>query len=60
MERNFARIFYINNKNFWNQDLLERGTWAAPPPQCTPPPLSWCAQVGCPHLVAPQTLKLTL
>ena len=23
-------------------------------------PLSWRAQVGCPHLVAPQTLKLTL
>ena len=27
MKLNFARIFYINNKIFWNQDLPERGTW---------------------------------
>ena len=32
MERNFARIFYINNKNFWSQDPPEGAPgWA----QCT-------------------------
>ena len=27
MERNFARIFYINKDNFWSQDPPEGGTW---------------------------------
>ena len=27
MERNFARIFYGINENFWSQDPLERGPW---------------------------------
>ena len=58
MERNFLRNFYINNKNFWSQDLPERGPWVGTTHQGTPP--SRRAHVGCPHLVAPQILKLTL
>ena len=37
MERNFARIFYINNKNFWSPDLQERGTWVGTTHQGAPP-----------------------
>ncbi len=37
MERNFARIFYINNKNLWSQDLQERGTWVGTTHQGMPP-----------------------
>ena len=57
MERNFARIVYTINKNFWSQDLPEGGTWVGTTHQGAPP--SWRTQVGCPHLVAPHTLKLT-
>ena len=40
MERNFARIFYINNKNFWSQDPPERGPWVGTIHQGTPPLLA--------------------
>ena len=40
MERNFARIFYINNKNFWSQDLPKRGTWVGTTHQGVPPLLA--------------------
>ena len=30
--------FYINNKNFWSQDLPERGTWVGTTHQGAPPP----------------------
>ena len=40
MEQNFARIFYINNKNFWSQDLPERGTWVGTTHQGAPPLLA--------------------
>ena len=40
MERNFARIFHINNKNFWSQDLPERGTWVGTTHQGMPPLLA--------------------
>ena len=40
MERNFARIFYIKNKNFWSQDLPERGTWVGTTHQGAPPLLA--------------------
>ena len=59
MERNFARIFYINNKNFWSQDLPERGNWVGTTHQGTPP-LSWRTQVGCTHTVAPLMTPLIL
>ena len=56
MERNFASIFYINNKNFWSQDPSERGPWLSTTHQGAP--LSWRAQVGCTHLVALLTTPL--
>ena len=37
MERNFARNFYIINKNFWSQDLPERGPWVGTTHQGAPP-----------------------
>ena len=37
IERNFARIFYINNKNFWSQDPPERGLWVGTTYQGAPP-----------------------
>ena len=37
MERNFLRNFYINNKNFWSQDLPERGPWVGTTHQGAPP-----------------------
>ena len=40
MERNFARNFYIINKNFWSQDLLERGPWVGTTHQGVPPLLA--------------------
>ena len=40
MERNFARNFYIINKNFWSQDLPERGTWVGTTHQGAPPLLA--------------------
>ena len=40
MERNFARIFYINNKNFWSQDPPERGPWLGTTHQGAPPLLA--------------------
>ena len=40
MERKFLRIFYTNNKNFWSQDLPERGTWVGTTQQGAPPPLT--------------------
>ena len=40
MERDFARIFYTNNKNFWSQDLPERGTWVRTTHQGAPPLLA--------------------
>ena len=58
MERNFLRIFYINNKNFWSQDPPEKGPWVGTTHEGAP--LSWRTQVGCAHLVALQTLKPTL
>src|SRR5215216_6155817 len=39
-ERNFARIFYFNNKNFWSQDVPERGTRVGTTHQGAPPPLA--------------------
>ena len=59
MERNFARNFYIINKNFWSQDP-SRGRHLGEHNRPGRAPLSWCAQVGCAHLVAPQTLIPTL
>ena len=55
MERNFAMDFYIIKENFWSQEPPEGGTWVGTAHQGMPP--SRRAQVGCPHLVAPQTLK---
>ena len=58
MERNFARILY-NKREF----LEPRVTWGGhlgghnPPGHACAPRR---AQVGCPHLVAPRTLTLTL
>ena len=40
MERNFARNFYIINKNFRSQDLSERGTWVGTTHQGAPPLLA--------------------
>ena len=40
MEQNFARIFYINNKNFWSQDPPERGPWVGTTHQGAPPLLA--------------------
>ena len=40
MERNFTRNFYIINKNFWSQDLLERGPWVGTTHQGEPPLLA--------------------
>ena len=37
MERNFLRIFYIKNKNFWSQDPSERGPWVGTTHQGAPP-----------------------
>ena len=50
--------FYTIKENFWSQESLEGGTWVGTTHQGAPP--SKRAQVGFPHLVAPQTLKLTL
>ena len=36
MERNFARIFYTINKNFWSQDPPEGGTWVGTTHQGAP------------------------
>ena len=47
MERNFARNFYIINKNFWSQDLPERGTWVGTTHQGAPP------SPGAPRCVVP-------
>ena len=49
MERNFARIFYINNKNFWSQDPPERGPWVGTTHQGAPGPPGapwWVVLVG--------------
>ena len=52
MERNFARIFYINNKKFLEPRSAREGHLGGHnPPGCAP--LSWHAHVGCTHLVAP-------
>lgn len=51
MERNFARIFYINKENSGAKSHLRGGGAHNPPGR---------ALVGCPHLVAPMTLKPTL
>ena len=40
MEQNFARNFYIINKNIWSQDLPERGTWVGTTHQGAPPLLA--------------------
>ena len=40
MERNFLRIFYTNNKNYWRQDPPERGPWVGTTHQCAPPLLA--------------------
>ena len=40
MERNFARIFYINNTNFWSQDPPERDPWVGTTHQGAPPLLA--------------------
>ena len=40
MERNFARIFYINNKNFWSQDPPEGSPWLGTTHQGAPPLLA--------------------
>ena len=40
MERNFLRIFYTNNKNYWSQDPPERGPWVGTTHQCAPPLLA--------------------
>ena len=48
----------MNKDNFWSQEPPEGGTWVGTTHQGAPP--SKRTQVGCPHLVAPQTLKLTL
>ena len=40
MERNFARNFYIIYKNFWSQDLPERGPWVGTTHQGAPPLLA--------------------
>ena len=58
MERNFARIFYINNKNFCSQDPLEGPLGGQNPPGRAP--LSWRAQVGCTHLLASPMTPLIL
>ena len=47
MERNFLKIFYIKNKNFWSQDLPERGPWVATTHQGAP------ALLGVPRWVVP-------
>ena len=39
MERNFARIFYINKENFWSQESPEGGTWVTTTHQGAAPPL---------------------
>ena len=51
MERNFARNFYIIYKNFWSQDLLERGPGWAQPTRAHPPLLAprWVAPTWWPH-----------
>ena len=40
MERNFARNYYTINKNFWSQDLLQRGPWVGTTHQGAPPLLA--------------------
>ena len=40
MEQNFARTFYIINKNSWSQHLPERGTKVGTTHQGTPPLLA--------------------
>ena len=55
MERNFARIFYINNKNFWSK-THQRGApgWARPPLLACPGGLY---QPGGPADDPPDTIK---
>ena len=36
MERNFARIFYINKENLWSHDPPEGGTWVGTTHQGAP------------------------
>ena len=60
MERNFAMRFYIINKNFWSQDLLERGTWLGTTHQGAPPLLarpSGLSPPGGPAGLNPDTIK---
>ena len=59
MERNFARIFYIDKENFWGQESPEGGTWVGTTHQGAPAPPRR-NQVGAAHLMALLTLKPTL
>ena len=61
MERNFARNFYIINKNFWSQDLLGRGTWVGTTHQGTPPSpgaLRWFVPTWWPRIPWNQRYKI--
>ena len=60
MERNFARIFYINNKNFWSQDPPERGPWLGTTHQGAPPSPGaprWVVPTWWPCRRPPDTIK---
>ena len=55
MERNFARIFYIINKNFCSQDPPKRGTWVGTTHQGAPPLLARPGGLSPPGPVDPKT-----
>ena len=62
MERNFARNFYTINKNFWSQDLPERGTWVGTTHQGAPPSPGaprWVVPTWWPHRRSPWRYKIT-
>ena len=63
MEWNFARNFYIINKNLWSQDLSERGPWVGTTHQVTPPSPGaprWVVPTWWPRWWPPWYYKITL